>query len=113
LDGPIDARVVYDGARRHAVAVGSDGGTWELQGSQRLPRTLDGPGPRAGAALAWDSARGAVLLFGGSVPNVGNALGDTWTWDGVAWSQPFQLISPPRRIDAAMAFDSGRGRTVL
>src|SRR5204862_834214 len=56
---------------------------------------------------------GLMMLFGGSVPNVGNALGDTWTWDGVAWSQPFQLIVPPRRIDASMAFDAGRGRMVL
>src|SRR5690242_8619642 len=78
LDGPIDERAVYDSARRHAVALGTDGGTWEWHGSQRLHRTADGPGPRSGAALAYDRTRGNVLLFGGSVPDVGNALGDTW-----------------------------------
>lgn len=46
---------------------------------------LPGPGParRFGGAMVFDPAHGHVVLFGGQAAG-GEALGDTWTWDG-AW----------------------------
>jgi hypothetical protein len=62
------------------------------------------PGSRAFHAMAYDSARGRVVLFGGNA--------DTWEWDGYAWSQ-FAAAGPSARTSHAMAYDSARGRVVL
>lgn len=113
LDGPFAARAAPDTVRNRVVAIGSEGGTWQWDGVQRLHLATTGPGPRVGAAMAFDAVRGHVLVFGGNAPNANNAFGDTWLWDGVAWSQPFSLVAPARRTEAAAVFDAGRGRIVL
>jgi hypothetical protein len=69
------------------------------------------PSPRSGAALAWDPAHHVDLLYGGAGPQGG--LGDTWTWNGTTWTQLNPATSPPAMKDAAMAWDSTRGRVVL
>ena len=43
------------------------------------------PSARLVHALAYDSARGRVVLFGGSDSSF-NLLSDTWVWDGTAWT---------------------------
>ncbi|MGK0155974.1 MAG: hypothetical protein ACI9SE_002941, partial [Neolewinella sp.] len=40
-----------------------------------------GPSARSGHAMAFDSARGAVVLFGGNISS--GATDDTWEFDGV------------------------------
>lgn len=40
-------------------------------------------------------------------------LGDTWTWNGSAWSKQSVRVAPSPRTGAAIAFDSVRGITVL
>jgi hypothetical protein len=60
--------------------------------------------------MAFDSARGRTVLFGGIVG--GSATHDTWEWDGNFWTQ-IQDIGPPARSLTTLAFDSTRGRTVL
>jgi hypothetical protein len=62
-------------------------------------------------ALAYDSARGRTVLFGGSGPD--GLLGDTWEWDGSAWTQKFPALSPAPRRRHTLAFDALRGRTIL
>jgi hypothetical protein len=52
-----------------------------------------------------------VVLFGGDSLQ-GDVFRDTWEWDGENWTQVSD-IGPPPRLDAGMAFDSGRNRTVL
>lgn len=52
------------------------------------------PGPRSGAAVAYDAARGVVVMFGGT-PDGTTALGDTWTWDGARWTRLHPAVSPP------------------
>jgi hypothetical protein len=49
-------------------------------------------------------------MFGG---NGSQVFGDTWTWDGVTWTQQHPLASPPARTDAAMAYDAARQQVVL
>ncbi len=61
--------------------------------------------------MAYDSARGRVVLFGGVA--VGNRLGDTWEWDGSTWIQRAPPVSPPARAGHAMAYDNIRSSTVL
>lgn len=70
------------------------------------------PGVRSHHAMAYDTARGKTVLFGGYRPGT-NALGDTWEWDGYGWSQRTPAQSPPARSMHVMAFDRTRGVTVL
>ncbi|MBL8895998.1 MAG: hypothetical protein JNM84_00140 [Planctomycetes bacterium] len=112
----------WDGVRQRILLFGGDdatwfggGGprndTWEFDGStwsQHLPATS--PTPRISQALAFDSARGRALLFGGLAG--GNALADAWEWDGTNWS----AVSPtgvPARFSAALAYDTRRSRLLL
>ena len=70
------------------------------------------PGPRDGAASAFDTTSNALILFGGE--NAGASLGDTWTLDGASgrWSVVY-AGGPDARAAAAVAFDSVRKRIVL
>ncbi len=68
--------------------------------------------PRHGHGLAYDSARGRVVLFGGR--NASTALGDTWEWNGTAWTKPtVPDPKPSARYDLAMAYDSARQVVVM
>jgi hypothetical protein len=60
--------------------------TWTFDGtawSQQSPKTS--PSPRAFSAVAFDSTRGIVVLYGGWTN--GGALNDVWIWDGTNWTQ--------------------------
>lgn len=70
------------------------------------------PLPRSGAAFAFDAARGQSVLFGGAQASFG-AHADTWSFDGLAWTQLSPATSPPGRGGAQMAFDSLRQVCVL
>jgi hypothetical protein len=74
-------------------------------GSSATPGYLEDPG------MAYDSARGVTVLFGG----YGNTdvVGNTWEWNGSFWVQRSPLNSPSARSDMAMAYDPARGVTVL
>ena len=79
------------------------------------PQFVQGPGPRSGHAMAYDSARQVVVLFGGhtngSWPS--GALNDTWEWDGSNWTQRSPANAPGPRQNVAMAYDSARGVCVF
>jgi hypothetical protein len=83
--------VVDDPARGVLVEVGSNGDTWTWDGSAwtaQNPPVM--PSPRTGAAIAFDSVRQKVVLFGGFAGNPyqpGTALTDTWEWDGTTWKK--------------------------
>jgi hypothetical protein len=53
-------------------------------------------------ALAYDSNRRRMVLFGGA------NQADTWEYDGVTWTQMSPLIGPPARGDHGMAYDATR-----
>jgi pyruvate/2-oxoacid:ferredoxin oxidoreductase beta subunit len=62
---------------------------------------------RGGHAMAYDAARGQVVLFGGLGSS--GRLNDTWVWDGTNWVQKFPGNAPPARYGHAMAYDAARG----
>lgn len=62
---------------------------------------------RTGAAMAYDAQTKQVVLFGG------DALDDTWAWDGHIWTQLFPASSPPTRRDASMVYDATSGQIIL
>ena len=113
--------MAYDSAHGRTVlfggAIGSLnpvylGDTWEWDGAGWTQRASSGPAPRNYHAMAYDSAHGRVVLFGGVTGVYSPGLGDTWEWDGMGWTQRASS-GPPPRFDHAMAYDSSRGRVVL
>ena len=77
------------------------------------------PSGRQLAVMSYDSRRSVTVLFGGSNAQVGSTnpqppnFSDTWEWDGAAWTQRTPTVSPPGLVTATMAYDSGRGVSVL
>lgn len=111
--------VAYDTRRDVGVMFGGSfgstvyGETWEFDGAtwmQALP--TQSPGARTRAAMAFDAARGVVVLFGGA-DAAGTQLDDTWTYDGARWTRQTPVARPAVRSAAAMAYDSDRQRVVL
>lgn len=114
--------LAHDSARRMTVLFGGGKSTrfgptehddtWEWDGSQWLQRSpAVKPPARWDHAMAYDAARGVVVLFGGSLL-YGGSFTDTWEWDGTNWSNRTPATSPPAG-DAAMTYDAVRRRTVL
>ena len=68
------------------------------------------PVTRQGLALAYDSDRERIVLFGGASGS--SKLRDTWEWDGDDWTQ-VQNAGPQGRANHAMAFDSSKNRVVM
>ncbi len=103
--------VLFGGADGNSVL----GDTWIWDGAWRPKFPASSPAARQGPAIAFDGAAGNVVLFGGA-PTVpvgnGTAFGDTWTWDGVNWTQQFPPVSPPARTWSNMVYVPGT-RTVL
>ena len=90
------------------------GDTWEWDGAHWIERSpIASPPARFGHAMAYDAARGRVVLFGGYSFLSGLALSDTWEWDGTAWTAATPATSPPGRLGESMVYDSARQRIVM
>ena len=92
-----------------ASAAGPDGPQGQCVGPGRPP--LDAPSPRRSMGLADDPDHGQIVLFGGW--NGTRSLGDTWTWDGTAWTEQHPADAPSPRFGAGMTYDPARGQVVL
>ena len=84
-------------------------------------RTVEGetpsegsPDPRGFAAMAYDTEREVAVLFGGYGLS-GQALGDTWEWNGSRWIRRETAAerTPPARHSAAITYDCDRRVVVL
>lgn len=111
------ARLAYDpvGARVIAVNRGASTlDTWAWNGTTWTLLTSVGPF-LTGFALATDTTRQRVMLFGGATTNTFvSETNDLWEWDGSGWTQrPVAGTLPPRQRNAVMTFDSSRNRLVL
>lgn len=100
-DGSIDWKV--DGQ-----TLGWDGKTWRVL-------SVTGPSPRDHHAMVYDAARKKIVLYGGGDADPsGRAdyFGDTWEWDGKAWTR-ITDAGPGTRVHHAMAYDPVRRKTVV
>lgn len=85
---------------------------------QKLGATTT-PDARYLQAVAFDTARKMVVMFGGAgmSPNTGMATPtqDTWEWSTASgkWSNRTAGTAPDARSGAAMIYDSKRGKVVL
>jgi hypothetical protein len=79
---------------------------------QRL--TAANPGPRLGHALAFDAARNRTVLFGGQTTSFYQSVtNQTWTYDGLSWTNMAPSALPAARRFHAMAYDPLRQKVVL
>ncbi len=124
------AGIAYDAGRDRVVVFGgrsSDGlplgDIWEWDGAAWTER-CDGvtevcataPSPRYSPSMAYDSARGVIVVFGGDFDNH-----ELWEWNGGAgtWLQRCDgvaevcALEPPGRAEAGMAYDARRQRLVV
>lgn len=94
------------------------GDTWEWNGrtknwKRKFP--LSSPSPRW-APLARSAAGGTLVLFGGD-DGGGDCCrvyyNETWTWNGVTWTQQSPATSPPARSYQCMAYDGNLGQVVV
>jgi cysteine-rich repeat protein len=87
MAGDADGEVVLFGGIVEPGAVYQNR-TWVWNGSWTDHTPASSPVPRIDHAMAYDAARGTVVMFGGSMP-CGNGtcvLDDTWEWDGNTWA---------------------------
>lgn len=112
LSPPCCGNMVYDEAHNRTFYYGWFE-TWEWDGAvwtKREPTNY--PPTRARHAMAFDAARGRVVLFGGEF--AGQIYDETWEWDGKDWSKRDVVGTlPPARFAHAMAYDAKRGRVLL
>lgn len=87
------------------------GDTWLWDGTTWTQITLsNSPSARNNPAMAYDSQRNRVVLFGGH--GCMNICGDTWEWDGTTWTQ-VATSGPTSVSGASLAYDAAHGRMVL
>ncbi len=102
--------VMFGGSRprvRDQPGLSASSDTWEWDGSKWERVATDGPPPISAGRMAYDAARGVMVLFGGD-----RARNETWTWDGARWRE-HRVAGPSPRSVHAMAYDEKRERVVL
>ncbi len=108
--------VLFGGGDGDPYGSGVLGNTWTYNGTtwtEQSPATS--PPARAYGSMAYDAATGQLVLFGGTsaVNYPSSDLADTWTWDGITWTQQSPATSPSARAYGSMAYDAGTGQLVL
>jgi hypothetical protein len=82
---PTADHILLFGGAEIAADVTNLNDTWIWNGTKWEQVNVQGPPARVHSTMAFDEARGVVLMTGGSNgPN--STLGDTWEWDGEVWS---------------------------
>ncbi len=118
--GREQAAAVYDSRRHRVVLFGGDDGAlendvWEYDGARWIdvtpPAADPQPEPRRGHAMAYDPTLGVVVMFGGHGQT--GPLGDTWEWNGSAWTDVTPASGPPATENTAMTYDPIRNQCVL
>ena len=128
--GRVNQAMVYDASSQVVLLYGGQGAdphgtftqllgdTWVWNGTEWTElHPVNHPSPRAGHSLAFDAARGEVVLFGGdetdSLDMQGPYLNDTWVWNGTDWDLKDPQDAPPARFRHAMTYDANRQKIVL
>ena len=114
--------VVFGGVVRSGDGCDGNGeqfctGTWEWDGADwTRRRSASDPAGGAYAALAYDRARGSLLLFGGYrevPPDDAEYSDETWERREGVWEQRHPAHAPPPRARHALGADAARGTVLL
>jgi hypothetical protein len=118
--------MVYDPVHHQTLLFGGEDSsgtalndTWVYDGANwTLLHPATSPSARLWHGMAFDSAHGTIVLFGGCPNSTCSPayLGDTWLWNGTTWALQTGLAqSPSARLSPAMAYaaTSANGGLVL
>lgn len=83
--------------------------TWIWNGTAWTQQGGAAPNPRAYYGMAYDSARGVIVISGGET-NAGlfQALGDVWELDNLTWTKRNPATNVPGRSNHSMTYDANR-----
>jgi hypothetical protein len=104
--------VLFGGGNSCTGSCGYLASTWTWNGTtwtKLSPATS--PPARTDATMAYDSATGDMVLFGGGA--FSGYLNTTWTWNGMTWAQASPSAIPTARATASMAYDPATEDMVL
>jgi hypothetical protein len=104
--------VTFGGRSPTTTATAND--TWEWDGSdwaQVFPAAS--PNARAFYSMVFDERRGVCVLYGTQSGSTFAGGDQTWEYDGTTWTQAAPTTVPPGLETPAMAYDKGRGVTVM
>ncbi len=88
--------------------------TWAYAGDAwHLLSTTGSPSARSYAAMAYDPALGAVVLFGGYDTSLESYLNDTWTFSNDTWTEESAAVAPAPRIGESFTYDPSSGALIL
>lgn len=113
-----ESRFVYDSRVGRVLAISGwpTPKMWAWSGSAWVP--LDNPtfAARRDPGVAFDRARGRLVLSGGQLApkppaNTGRQAADTWEWNGKIWVQVYDN-STPTRAHHAMAYEPAGQRLI-
>ena len=99
---PADATSSTSSRASPHITQSSGGSTWSQ---------LQTPLPWFGVSMAYDSADGYLVEFGGAAN--GQYSGTTWEFNAGTWTQATPAVSPGAREGAAMAYDAADGYVLL
>ncbi len=111
----VQSKVVLFGGY-NAASHTSYGDTWIWDGAATTWTQLNPaapPGARSFFPMVFDASRGQTVLFGGSSNGTPQFYGDTWAFNGTAWTQLNPPHSPSTRLNPAMVFDGVNLRVTL
>jgi hypothetical protein len=77
--------MLFGGATGQSTFATLSDETWILTEGAWTQRKVPGPSSRGSPALSYDPSRSVFVLHGG-FDSTGAELGDTWEFDGAAWS---------------------------
>lgn len=86
--------------------------TYEWNGTAWIAvPTPNAPAARFLYGMAYDAARGVVVMFGGRT-SLGTS-NETWEYDGITWQQIATVNAPAAREEMGMVYDVSLQRTIL
>jgi Glycine rich protein len=115
---PEASALAYDAQTGKIVVLVPNGATNPLQtytydGTNWAKQSITGPTFRVKESMAYDSATGKIVMFGGAPTTLGfSTFSDTWVYDGSSWTQQ-DITGPKARMQATMAYDPALSKIVL
>lgn len=96
------AVILYNGVAPHPTFfLESTNDVWAFDGTDWTKLSDPTPvGNRFNNPIAYDYTAGVITTFGGTSLG-GSVFADTWTWDGMEWTQTFTLARPDGRAEFA------------
>jgi len=118
------AGIAYDEVRKQVVMYGGCVGSADTPMALEETHLWNGvdwtnananqPGKLCQPGMAFDAARGEVVMFGGLDDRVPPEQSDkTWAWNGSAWVERQPATHPTPRSAASLAYDRTRREVVL